>query len=371
MSDNDLKRFIRDEAVAPSCSFCGRESRKSLIAADADELVEHIAACLSAEYEDAAEQVPYESREGGYQARTMDSEDLLYEEGLERINDEAFDYIAQNLPDLPWVQRDFFRLTPYDVLRSGWNSFADAVKHHTRYLFFTPRRSDSWDTEEIRPEHMLKALGHLIRGIGLVRTVKAGMTLVRVRVHAEGLHPASLAELGPPTSELARFSNRMSPAGISMLYTAEDADTAIAETVDAANGQVCLTIAQLRLMASIRVVDFVRLPRRPSIFTPNITRQERAALRFIHSFASDLSKPVKRDGMEHVGYVPTQVVTEYLRFRFRSRGAPVQGIRYSSARRSGGVNVAIFVGHEDLQPSPFGEASPIVLDLESAECRHM
>jgi len=67
---------------------------------------------------------------------------------------------------------------------------------------------------------------------------------------------------------------------------------------------------------------------------------------FLHGFRRDLLKPIERDGREHVEYVPTQVVTEYLRLAYRlpEEGEPrLDGLMFTSTR-DGGTNVVLFVG---------------------------
>jgi RES domain len=156
----------------------------------------------------------------------------------------------------------------------------------------------------------------------------------------------------------------MSPAGISMLYAATDEQTALAETIEPSSSPVHYTVATLRLRAAVRVADFVHLPPATDLFTAGTTREGRAGTNFVRAFAVDLSKPIVRNGMAHVEYVPTQVVTEYLRYRFRARRRKVFGIQYSSARNTGGTNVALFIGHEDLNStSPWRIVSPAEVDL--------
>src|SRR5689334_14770846 len=78
--DAELGAFVRENAISMTCSFCNRESSRHPIAADADVIAQRIANYVEDEWEDAAECVPYESAEGGYQARTLTADELLYEE---------------------------------------------------------------------------------------------------------------------------------------------------------------------------------------------------------------------------------------------------------------------------------------------------
>jgi len=366
IDDADLRAIIRANATSHECSFCGRSSASRPIAAEAEAVVQLIADYIGQEYEDAAEMVPYESAEGGYQADTKSTDDILrWEIGLEEANAAAWQYIIDNLPDVPWVQKDFFSLHPYDKLRFGWSQFAEAVKHQTRYLFFEPRPHprSKWQPEEgIRPEEMLDELGAILREARRVRTLKAGTVLYRVRIHGADESPSTLADLGPPPAEAAIYANRLSPAGISMLYTAEDEATAVKETVDASKNPEGATIATFTLERDVRVVDLVKLRRVP-LFNTTLSQEERARLLFAHTFAREVRREIVKDGREHIEYVPTQVVTEYLRFRFRSGGKAVEGLRYGSARNNGGVNVALFFGKDDVAPIPIISSSPAPVAL--------
>lgn len=340
--DPDLRGFVESRAVSRTCDFCSRATRVDS-AASADEVVEYVAERLATEYEDAAEQVPYETREGGYQADVRTSIEILWEVGLSTGSEGAFQYIADNLPDLSWVERDYFSLHPFQTLRYGWDGFCEQVKHRTRHLFFEPSDPDEFaQHDEIRPDQMLEALVRLIERAGLVRQLTAGTKLYRVRAHSATTSYSTLAELGPPPRERAVLPNRMSPAGIPMLYCAEDVETAVRETIRRRTTRTHYTVAEMVVDTDLTIVDLVSLPKRRGVFAPDLSREERAGINFLHAFVGDLAKPIRRDGREHVEYVPTQVVTEYLKLRFRSDGQAMLGVRYPSAKVNGGVNVALF-----------------------------
>lgn len=364
--DPDLRRWVRANASLPTCGVCHRVAKQP-IAADFDEFVEHVGTCIEAEYEDASEMVPVEG--GEYVFPGESSEDLLFWRVPDiSDNEDLVTAIAAALPDKYWVQRDFFSLTPFDGLRSGWSEFARLIKYETRFLFFParPPRGIHEDPNDVRPEDMLEALGRFIRSERLVKRLPVGTMVYRVRAHGEEEAPCSATELGPPPAELVRQSNRMSPAGISMLYVALDRETAIAETLSSTPGPSGGTLAVFELLDEARVVDFVRLRRRPTLFTPESDPAERAPLQFLHSLAHEFSLPIARDGREHVEYVPTQVVTEYLRYRYRPK-RPVHGIRYRSAKRGPGINLALFLSAEDFDEGTLHERRPPRLRLVSWE----
>jgi hypothetical protein len=91
--------------------------------------------------------------------------------------------------------------------------------------------------------------------------------------------------------------------------------------------------------------DLTEIPDIPSIFERGL----RESLDFLHKFASDVSRPFTPDTETHVEYAPTQVVSEYLRHRFRGKGKnPVQGVVYSSAKSKGTKNIVLFVGAHEV-----------------------
>ena len=105
----------------------------------------------------------------------------------------------------------------------------------------------------------------------------------------------------------------MSPAGIVMTYVSEDAATALAETADKPG---TYAVGQFRALRDITILDLADLPPIPSLFeeiSDTLPYDPHKALRFLHRLADDISRPIERDDRVHIEYVPTQVVTEFLR----------------------------------------------------------
>ena len=132
----------------------------------------------------------------------------------------------------------------------------------------------------------------------------------------------------------------MSPAGISMFYGCADVPTVVAEIGAHSSGRFAV-VGEFVTTKPLRLVDLASLPPIPSLFDPD-EREGFYELSFLHSLARDLSAPVVLDGREHIEYVPTQVVTEYLRWLPDSR---TDGILFASAQ-NGGVCCVIFCGPE-------------------------
>jgi RES domain len=94
------------------------------------------------------------------------------------------------------------------------------------------------------------------------------------------------------------------------------------------------------------VLDLTTLEPIPSLFSGQ--RHQRPILKFLHSFVRDLSKPIKKDGREHIEYVPTQIVTEYFRHSFVwYDGQRIRGILYPSSRKPSGTACVLFFTREE------------------------
>ncbi len=132
----------------------------------------------------------------------------------------------------------------------------------------------------------------------------------------------------------------MNPAGISYLYLAYELETALAEVMirppcDAA-------IAHFVSKRDLSILDLMNLPSKPSLFNSSC-RSELEGILFLESFASEISKPVQKNGREHIEYVPSQVVAEYFAMLFKDHhGKNLDGIAYRSSVRPSGRNLVLF-----------------------------
>ena len=69
---------------------------------------------------------------------------------------------------------------------------------------------------------------------------------------------------------------------------------------------------------------------------------------------NEISKPIQRDDRPHIDYVPTQVVTEFIRSRPATGDVPIDGIKYLSAVHPSYASYVIFATQENLFPDPQG-----------------
>jgi RES domain-containing protein len=157
--------------------------------------------------------------------------------------------------------------------------------------------------------------------------------------------------MGAPPSGLAS-AGRMNPPGISYLYCALERETALGELAPAP--PIELVAAQFALCSDVRVLNLCELPKSPSVYDV-ACNDELEWLGFLHSFAREISRPVRKDGSEHVDYVPSQVVCEWFA-QVHSEGdggATLDGILYPSAVVPGGKNLVLFPQRDALHKAMF------------------
>jgi hypothetical protein len=237
-------------------------------------------------------------------------------------------------------------------LQWSWEKFCRVIKHERRYFFLQeehrPRDDELVAPELLTPADVLDTIFSCAETAGAYVTLPAGSRVYRARRQPKGKTYNSAGQLGPPPQEQAIQTNRMSPPGVVMTYAADDADTALAETADKPGTFAVATFVTGR---DALILDLTRLPRPPSVFVElpdTLEHDPRLQLNFLHSISWDISKPIARDDRVHIEYVPTQVVTEYVRTVVRVGHRKVDGIRYHSSRRHAGTALVLFADQTHL-----------------------
>lgn len=355
-SDYAIKEFINENADKNRCSYCLNESDEP-IAVSLVEVVDFICEGIHAEWENPAESMGYESREGGYQGASVYTGYELVRDEIEELfetNDEVLDDITSSMVGSLWCQRDPYGLRREEVLTFSWEDFANQVKHKSRYIFFRidDEERSKYGLDMIPVSKMLDRMSNEIsmvdEDIGLITCIEANVNIFRARVHGKDENLSTAKDFGTVPLEKSKYSNRMSPAGIPMFYGSFDQDPAIQEIIDVSkdNKVKIISIATFKALRPMRVLNLTNLPEIPSIFDQN-RNHLRSSLIFLRGFVGELSKPINKDGFEHIEYVPTQVFTEYIRHLFKStNGASVEGILYPSARHTNGVSCVLFIENE-------------------------
>jgi hypothetical protein len=244
IDDEGIKAFIESAAAYEECSFCSAESDEA-IAASLDEVVRYMEERLDEEYDDPA------NYGGNYISETYNIHDVMFQVGLELPNDNdgrLSDAICARFDNKLWCDPHLYGLSPQKQLIYSWEAFCKLVKHERRF-FFADRAKDP---ELFSVAELLDLIFEYADQIGIIRPLPQATRLFRVRKGpARG---RTARDLGPPPPEKA-IQNRMSPAGISMMYASEDPETALRETVDDVGR---FTMATFLTEREALIVDFAR-----------------------------------------------------------------------------------------------------------------
>jgi hypothetical protein len=372
-NDSGLQDFCASSAQSNKCDFCGSTGAEA-IAAPLDEVIDHINACIRMHYDDPANKLPYESAEGGYQGETYSTHEVFDQLGLDFPRDEGDrlrDAIADGLDNDLWCDTHPFSLTRYEQLHFSWERFCQVIKHERRYFFLNHTKRN--DDELFDPEEILKMIFSFAEDAGAFVLLPSGTRLYRARHQPDGKTYNTAGALGPPPLEHSVQTNRMSPPGVVMMYASEDRDTALAETAGEAG---TFAIGEFVTERDALILDLSHLPPPPSVFTElsdTLEYDPRPRLSFLRSVSDEISRPIARDDRVHIEYVPTQVVTEYVRTTVRIEGREVDGIRYNSSRKHAGTALVLFADQDNLifesaERPPFYSLERRWLRLVKASC---
>jgi len=351
--DDELVSLVVNNLSSNLCSYCDEENEEGdLIAAPYNVVMKRIYDSIFQYYADAQDVgMPWVEKEWLIPETTIS--EIIWDFDPGWCGEFCEDLISSSDSSLylvEHVKNDWSIESSSSALSYGWSAFKNQVLYKTRYLFLSePEDEYSFGRPDyISVPSMLNALGALCNKEKLVTTIAAGTEFYRVRVNREKEEFTEFCDIGVPPEGKAS-AGRMNPAGISYFYVAYDQSTAEKEVITDATEW---STAKFKLIKDIQVIDFVDIPKIPSIFELE-KYDARQNMSFLHSFVSELTLPVTKDGREHVEYVPTQIVSEYFRFRFQTENAqPISGLRYSSVKNPDGINIVVFDSeNESLEKS--------------------
>ena len=357
ISDYALKAFVKEKADEYECSYCSKEFDEPTAIALV-QLVDHICECIRIEWQDPVECMGWDGAEGGYQGASVYTgyELVMYEieELYDTDNMELLEDIASSLGTSQWCQRHPYSLRDEEALIYSWEYFSNLVKHKVRYNFSRIDDEEQRKYDQDRTpapkilEHIADEILEVDKCYELITSIEKGCTIFRARVHKKDEPLSTAKDLGTVPLDKAKYSNRMSPAGIPMFYGALDNETSYQEVMDETKDKKdkVVYIAAFKTLRPMKVLNLNNLPTVPSIFD-QANNHLRSSSIFLHSFTREISKPINKDGFEHIAYVPTQVFTEYTRhfFKFGDHGS-IDGISYPSSKHNGGVSCVLFIENE-------------------------
>ena len=342
IEDYAIKNFIKSKGSKGNCSYCS--DFRSIVTLK--ELMEFLMKGINKHFEDAAEYMSYDSSEGGYLGKTIDKYDLIND--LLDINDYNLqEDITEAVSDsITWSDPSQFYSDERDLLEAQWDLFKKVVKHKSRYLFSHTSKFKT-DEDNQKAYDVFKQISKGIIPLGLIKSVSRETKLYRVRHHKISEKIVKFKDIASTPIDKAIYSNRMSPAGISMFYCAFENETAFKETIDLDDKKKKrITSAIFKNKNELKLIDLSKL-KQISIFDRKMKDYYFLNL-FLKAFVIDLSKTIKHDGKEHIEYVPTQIVTEFFRFPFsETKKIDINGIIYPSSKNLGYNACVLFFDAEE------------------------
>lgn len=354
VADPVLEAEVKANPLSESCEFCGETSAAR---GKFSSVLEAIRSRFTEEWSETSEAFERELI-GGPDYHPDDYEDEEPGLSLKELFEFA-EYRPTNAKYRKALKRAFGDVEMYwrgldetqerDRHMAGWDRFKQIVKHQRRFTFWSVKESaeDPYGIFETSAGEMLDEIGKLVNRAKLFRIYPEKSEFWRARVHDADVRLRDRSGLLPPPVHKALQANRMSPAGVVMFYGAEDLETAIIETADPkADADRRVTYGTFEAMRELVLLDLHDLSPLPSYFDSS-KQDEWNEVSFLKRFAVEIAEPIKKDGRNHVEYVPTQAFTEFVRFEMkRDKDKRIDGIRYTSSRNGQPCVVLFCTGEE-------------------------
>ncbi|MER6687897.1 RES domain-containing protein [Streptomyces minutiscleroticus] len=360
--DSALRRELEGYLDPGTCSFCGSGTAGVV---SFEVFMEEVMSAVYWRFQRANDAgVPRE--DGDWAEATMNFHEVVQDTLWGAVDWAVADAVEAYDDGDAWVYRDYPWPNLDVAMRRGWRDFCELVYAHDDAVLL-PQEERQWGYGMYGPREVLDHICEMAKRLGLIVPLPEGSRLWRSRI-ADAPVNCTASEMGPPPVRRAA-PNRMSPAGVSMFYAAEDARTAQREVTahrSDLGAQHLTTCAFSVAHYDCWILDLTDLPEVPSIFDHQ-QRNLYAFADFMQHFAAELTKPIPLDGTQHREYRPTQVFTQYL---YRHAPLGVNGIKFRSAQDSDGINYVLFAGPEDCTDAQSQKPEHLLL-IEPATMMHM
>jgi hypothetical protein len=338
-----LKALIFANGKNLPCKFCDRGNAAVEPKFLFDYVLERIAENTATD-DDLSSSEYWMLFEGGSDDIPVASLDVVLAEwanlGDELYFDELYEYAPREFKlDSKGMARNYFGddgLLESNSYEAAWYKFTLDIKHSHR--FFNPSAKAFLDSVF----SFMCADGNTLK-TECIRIVLKGEPLYRARsatgfTGVKKIADAPAIELGATPKDKAS-SQRMTPNGISAIYCSLERETCLSE-IRAITGDTVVSVA----MTPTNLIKFLDLTKLDQVEAPALTlldegcRKNQHLKTFVGSLVKKMSKPKGRN--DDLSYLSTQVVFEYLRFRF---GNQVNGLVFPSVQTGErGTNVVLF-----------------------------
>ncbi len=320
-----------------SCEYCEATARNAHLVS-LSHLIDYLYRCLYTEYDHPEEtdiHVPMEVREL-FGAEPMSTTELM--ESLDEPvgSEQLADEIERSI-DREWVEQDGLHDRFGIRILKSWEEFSQEIQEGPRFLFSRDRRRLSGHSLEDVLRYLDTVASHL--QTEFVQQLEPGRQLVRAREQTDNRTFTTADDLGSPPPNKAQ-AQRLSAAGVSCFYAAEDAATAIAEI--RADPASIVAVGQWVTTRPFSYIDLTLQRPLPSFFDLHGARL-RQFMPFLKGFQRAISRPKDDSVGDANSYLASQVFGEYIRYSLPTAARQgVEAVCYPSTANGGGVNWCFF-----------------------------
>jgi RES domain-containing protein len=347
VTDSALYKHAKQSATEQICSFCTRHPGRDRVplAVPMDVVAQRVFEAAMTRYRSFDDASYFEGE--AYES-DIETAEVVYDIAAGAFDDSVSERVLDSITRAIATPQSWFEDDTRDQFAYSWERFAETVRHEARFVLIADPRPGGENEPPARLARFLAGLlGYADKSTRMLHTLPTGTKLYRGRMtdnvaelRAEvEKEPAQKLGAAPPSRAAA---GRMSGEGVPLFYGADNVHTAVAEIALHSPYDFAL-VGEFTTQRPVTILDFTRNPKVPSIF--DLAHQDRRLFaEFIDDFVSAITQPVILDGRERVDYLPTQVVTEYLRWVPRRR---IDGIAFPSRAKSRGKNVVLFTRLDD------------------------
>jgi hypothetical protein len=339
IEDVFLKESIKGSSTIAKCDYCNKV--KPVI--KLSQLLKLIVVGINFLFEDPNEFKYYDNdSETGFDGDNFYFDEMFQDRlNLEITDTKLYDDIYEHLNNnsLYYCKDEYGSHTEY--LTDLWEIFKHTVKHKARYVFYYQDTFKDFRLGD--PVNILHNVQKAIQDFKLFKKITTADKLYRCRQHSKRNEIKEAKDIASPPYEYCRTNNRMSAIGVSMFYGSLNEKVCIKEVVDYSDTtKPYYSTGYFNSKTELNLVDLTKLPAIPSIYDEQ-NNHYIDTIFFLREFIEDISKPV-RPSDSAIEYVPTQVVTEYIKF---NPSLKADGIIYPSSKGKFLKNIVLFKNQEE------------------------
>lgn len=258
---------------------------------------------------------------------------LLISNGFLVEDDNVFNAIVENFPEIRWIEKDPYGLTDDEERAIDWREIK--------------RKASVWITAGLNYSDL--PVADTTRLFNLLETIQSISNIIIPEVDLELYRTVKYNKPFPSgpsftnlTSPPVQFTQnlRMSPKGVSLFYGASTLALSQSEAVSTSGNDYFYT-GLFHTTRPMVVLDLRRIRERLSIF--DVPAEVFFSMKFLQHFSEEISQPVGNESE----YAPTQFITNFFRnclYKYSQDGSkrPIEGILYDSSKTPSEWNAALF-----------------------------